>query len=221
MSRQTHFLLAVTSPSVIPSLHHIINLCPSSLLPSNMTLLICPFPACFSSSPTSSQFLFFVLKFLQYATYSHCLLSQPAPLLTPLQSGFCPMHSSEITRNYILLPNQKGLCTVHFLLDISAALDTIDHSVLIGLHSYTTFPWLCLQLVLFLIVCSVSPEWSGVPKGSVHYSLLFSVYTVPSRSIALSNALAFSAIYVQLNPSCAILGPFFSPSNPASLPAFA
>jgi len=56
-------------------------------------------------------------------------------LLNPHQSAYCKHHSTETDLLYIhdhlinAIGSQKISC--HFLLDLSAAFDTIDHSILI------------------------------------------------------------------------------------------
>ena len=108
-------------------------------------------------------------------------------LFEQFQSGFCPLHSTEtaLTKitNYLLMATDSGSLYILFLLDLSAAFDTVSHDILLASIGITDIPLAWLKSYLTgrtqfvqlknLRSCS-SPVASGVPQGSVlppvHYS---------------------------------------------------
>uniref|UniRef100_A0A3B3HP02 Reverse transcriptase domain-containing protein n=1 Tax=Oryzias latipes TaxID=8090 RepID=A0A3B3HP02_ORYLA len=116
------------------------------------------------------------------------------------QSGFKSCHSTETALlrvcNDLLLAADSGASTVLILLDLSAAFDTVDHSVLlsrleqsVGVKG-TALSWFSSYLCgrsfsVQLGQCSSSeaPLKYGVPQGSVLGPLLFSLYLLPLGSI--------------------------------------
>jgi hypothetical protein len=116
------------------------------------------------------------------------------------QSAYKKLHSTETAllkiHNDVLTAMDKGKVTVLTLLDMSAAFDTIDHSILLQRlekcygFSGTAICWLKSYLTnrcqrIKLDSC-LSPSVSlpfGVPQGSVLGPLLFTVYTSPLSSV--------------------------------------
>jgi len=124
-------------------------------------------------------------------------------LLNPVHSAYGKFHSTETvllslhdhTINAIGRQQVTCLC----LLDLSAAFDTIDHSILLDrlsklfvLHGavlYRVKSYMSNRL--FRVKCSdqlSEPHHSsyGVPQGSVFGPLLFSLYTTPLSSLISS-----------------------------------
>jgi hypothetical protein len=118
-----------------------------------------------------------------------------------MQSAYRPLHSTETcvlrTLNNIYLSADTGKATALVSLDLSAAFDTIDHSILLNrlqIMFGVTGPALkWLQSNLLNRQQSVSsghamssPTWcaTGVPQGSVLGPILFSCYTSPISNIS-------------------------------------
>uniref|UniRef100_A0A8C6VQH7 Reverse transcriptase domain-containing protein n=1 Tax=Nothobranchius furzeri TaxID=105023 RepID=A0A8C6VQH7_NOTFU len=124
------------------------------------------------------------------------------------QSGFKKAHSTETALlrvlNNILLATDSGDFVVLVQLDLSAAFDTMDHSLLISqlqqsvrvrgvaldwFKSYLAERLFCVSLGGF--TSSRSPLVCGVPQGSVLGSLLFSLYLLPLGSIFMKHGCSF------------------------------
>ena len=127
-------------------------------------------------------------------------------LLEPFQSAYRENHSTETALlkifNDLLLCCDKGNMSVLTLLDLSAAFDTIDHSILFSRLSKSfgfsgnVMAWMksylkerTQKIVVnghvsesFMLTC-------GVPQGSVLGPTLFVMYTAPLASIIKSHAI--------------------------------
>ncbi len=125
-------------------------------------------------------------------------------LLNSFQSAYTKHHSTESTllavHDHIIKAMSQQQITALCLLDLSAAFDTIDHSILIyrlsswfGLNG-TVLSWLQSYLSSRNFVVNINnslsdplPLHQGVPQGSVLGPLLFILYTTPLSSL-ISNS---------------------------------
>ena len=126
------------------------------------------------------------------------------PSLSPLQSAYRKFHSTEtallrITNDILLACDQKKV-TALVLLDLSAAFDTIDYTILLSrLSSTFGITGRALDLLTSYLVhrtqsvcigsdsSPASPLLTGVPQGSVLGPLLFCLYTTPLTSVLSSS----------------------------------
>ena len=125
-------------------------------------------------------------------------------LLNSFQSAYTKHHSTESTllsvHDHIIKAMAQQKVTALCLLDLSAAFDTIDHSILIhrlsswfGLNG-TVLSWLQSYISSREFVVNINaslsdpfPLHQGVPQGSVLGPLLFILYTTPLSSL-ISNS---------------------------------
>ena len=116
------------------------------------------------------------------------------------QSGFRQNHSTETAllrvMNDILMQADKGDISILVLLDLSAAFDTIDHSILINrLNTCVGISGKALEWFMSYLsnrsfsvsmgnyVSSSTPLLYGVPQGSILGPILFSLYMLPLGQI--------------------------------------
>ena len=127
-------------------------------------------------------------------------------LLNPFQSAYRQSHSTETALlhilNDLLLSTDSGKVSLLTLLDLSAAFDTIDHTILLTRlqHTFgisdTALSWFSSylsdrkQTVLINDIYSQSAHLTcGVPQGSVLGPVLFTLYASPLSTIIESHSL--------------------------------
>ena len=127
-------------------------------------------------------------------------------LLSPNQSAYRPSHSTETAllkvMNDLLIALDNGDVAFLTLLDLSAAFDTIDHSLLFQIlsHSYgisgTALSWIKTYLldrsqsvVINNHLSSPAPISYGVPQGSVLGPILFIMYTQSLHALIKQHSL--------------------------------
>ena len=134
--------------------------------------------------------------------FSHLSTNQ---LFNPFQSAYRPGHSTETAlskdTNHLLRSLDHGNVSVLTLLNLSAAFDTVDHTVLpqrlehvFGMHD-TTFHWFSSYLTnrtqtVTVNNCSSAPVTisCGVPQGSVLGPVLSILYTAPLSDVMDSHS---------------------------------
>ena len=125
-----------------------------------------------------------------------------------LQSAYKEMHSTETAllkvQNDILCALDDGCCVLLIMLDLSAAFDTVDHTVLLSrlstrfgvkgvalswIESYLTDRSQCVSING--VTSAKRKLTCGVPQGSVLGPLLFSAYTSPLGDIVRKYGLSY------------------------------
>jgi len=130
------------------------------------------------------------------------------PSLSPFQSAYRKFHSCETALlsiyNDLLHACDNQKVSALILLDLSAAFDTIDHSILLTrLSSNFGLSGLAHNLLSSYLLnrtqsvsiashsTKSSPLTTGVPQGSVLGPLLFSLYTTPLSHLLSSSPASF------------------------------
>ena len=145
-------------------------------------------------------------------------------LSSSFQSAYRIFHSTETTllkiHNDLILAMDRGEVTSLILLDLSAAFDTVDHSILLtrlqnwfGLDGLS-LDWFSSYLSLRSQAVSINDSISafstlscGVPQGSVLGPLLFTLYTTPLGSVFSKNSLKYhlyaddTQLYISFTPT--------------------
>ena len=145
-------------------------------------------------------------------------------LSSSFQSAYRIFHSTETTllkiHNDLILAMDRGEVTSLILLDLSAAFDTVDHSILLtrlqnwfGLDGLS-LDWFSSYLSLRSQAVSINDSISafstlscGVFQGSVLGPLLFTLYTTPLGSVISKNSLKYhlfaddTQLYISFTPT--------------------
>ena len=145
-------------------------------------------------------------------------------LSSSFQSAYRIFHSTETTllkiHNDLILAMDRGEVTSLILLDLSAAFDTVDHSILLtrlqnwfgldglSLDWFSSYPSLRSKAVSINDSISAFSTLScGVPQGSVLGPLLFTLYTTPLGSVISKNSLKYhlyaddTQLYIPFTPT--------------------
>ena len=175
-------------------------------------------------SPVSN--LYFISKILERVVAAQLQTHlDETDLMTAFQPAYRKHHSIESAllniHNDILLNMAKGSVTALMLLDLSAAFDTIYHTILLDrLNVYygiseLVLDWFKSYLSGRTHLVKVGSTLShpaalqyGVPQASVHGPILFSLYTNPISSIIHShNSINYhiyaydTQLYITLSPA--------------------
>ena len=129
-------------------------------------------------------------------------------------------HSTESTHlsihNDLILATEHGEVTSLILLDLFAAVDTVDHSILLhrlrnwfGLHgtSLDWFPSFFTSRSIQNSTSSFSNLSCGVPQGTALDPLLYTLYTTPFVSVISKNSTKYhlyvddTQLYISFTPS--------------------
>ncbi len=151
----------------------------------------------------------FLSKILERVVFNELkLFLDEFSIFETFQSGFKPCHSTETAllrvSNDLLLAVDSGNSAVLVLLDLTAAFDTVSHSILLSrlkecvgikgialkwFQSYLTDRSFSVQLGEFS--SSAAPLSCGVPQGSILGPMLFSLYMLPLGYIFRKHNISF------------------------------
>ena len=210
------WILKQCIPEIIPAIKHIVNLSLKlGTVPNGMkSAMITPVlkkpnlqPICKNYRPVSN--LSFLSKILERAVSAQLQKHLEVNNVSDnFQSAYRAGHSTETAlvrvQNDLLCALDKGELAVLVLLDLSAAFDTVEHSILlhrlekrVGICG-TPLSWLKSYLtnrsqsVCIKGYASPSlPLSQGVPQGSVLGVVLLSQYTLPVGDIAMKHCVQY------------------------------
>src|ERR1700761_201822 len=202
--------------ALLPPLTTLLNLCltegsfPSSFKHALVTPLLkkfnLPHDDLANYRPISN--LRFFSKLLERLTANRLLHLNSFPSVPKFQSAYHKFHSPETALlriyNDLLLAIENKRVSALIFLDLSAAFDTVDHTILLSrlsLNFGLTSSALSL-LNSFLsdrtqsvrigsLSTSPSPVHTGVPQGSVLGPLLFTLYTTPLSYLLRDSGLSY------------------------------
>ena len=168
-------------------------------------------------------FVYAPFRGIAYNLYMSSYLSSHS-LSSSFQSAYRIFHSTETTllkiHNDLILAMDRGEVTSLILLDLSAAFDTVDHSILLtrlqnwfGLDGLS-LDWFTSYLSSRSQAVSINDSISafstlscGVPQGSVLGPLLFTLDTTPLGSVISQNSLKYhlyaddTQLYISFTPT--------------------